>query len=215
MGRHVVLLGDSIFDNRYYVQPGEPAVIDQLHEMLPNDTAATLLAVDGDIITDVKNQWAELPDDATHLVLSAGGNDALGRSAMLERQVRSAAEVFDELADIHRQFRLCYHEMIAEVVSLNRHVAVCTIYDQIPMSDPELRRRIVAALTLFNDCILRVAFSFGLPVLDLRAICVDPQDFSELSPIEPSAGGGDKIARAISTVVQHHDFSRRVTAVYT
>ena len=99
--------------------------------------------------------------------------------------------------------------------SLNRHVAVCTIYDQIPMSDPELRRRIVAALTLFNDCILRVAFSFGLPVLDLRAICVDPQDFSEISPIEPSAVGGDKIARAISSLVQHHDFSRRVTAVYT
>ncbi len=214
MACHVVLLGDSIFDNRVYVAPDEPAVIDQLQGLLPPGCSATLLAVDGDVITDVEHQLARLPRNATHLVISAGGNDALGHSAILERKVRSAAEVFDGLADIHQQFRLCYHDMIEHVLTSQRHVAVCTIYDQVPMQDAELRRHIVAALTLFNDCILREAFRFGLPVLDLRAVCDAPDDFSAISPIEPSMVGGGKIARAIATVLQHADFSQRRTAVY-
>ena len=41
---HVVLLGDSIFDNALYV-PGGPAVIDQLRRELPAGWSATLLAV--------------------------------------------------------------------------------------------------------------------------------------------------------------------------
>ena len=36
---HVVLLGDSIFDNGRYV-PGEPAVIDQLRSALPKGWTA-------------------------------------------------------------------------------------------------------------------------------------------------------------------------------
>jgi hypothetical protein len=44
---HVVLLGDSIFDNATYV-PGELPVIDQLRQNLPKGWQATLAAVDGD-----------------------------------------------------------------------------------------------------------------------------------------------------------------------
>jgi hypothetical protein len=43
---HIVLLGDSIFDNAAYV-PGEPPVIEQLRAHLPKNWQATLLAVDG------------------------------------------------------------------------------------------------------------------------------------------------------------------------
>src|SRR5947207_13405696 len=49
---HVVLLGDSIFDNKRYVDKG-PAVIDQLREALPEGWKATLLAIDGSIAADV------------------------------------------------------------------------------------------------------------------------------------------------------------------
>ena len=73
---HVVLLGDSIFDNFRFV-PGEPTVIDQLREELPPGWCASLLAVDGHVAADVPAQVANLPGDATHLVVSAGGNDAL------------------------------------------------------------------------------------------------------------------------------------------
>jgi len=79
---HVVLLGDSIFDNARYV-PDRPPVIDQLRQSLPRGWTASLLAVDGQITDDVANQLKELPLDATHLFVSAGGNDALGESTIL------------------------------------------------------------------------------------------------------------------------------------
>jgi hypothetical protein len=41
---HVVLLGDSIFDNARYV-PGRPAVIEQVRQALPRHWQATLLAI--------------------------------------------------------------------------------------------------------------------------------------------------------------------------
>ena len=66
---HVVLLGDSIFDNAAYV-PGQPAVIDQLRARLGAGWRATLRAVDGDVIRDVVRQTRQLPRDASHLVIS-------------------------------------------------------------------------------------------------------------------------------------------------
>ena len=52
---HVVLLGDSIFDNAAYVY-GSSDVITHLNSILPQDWKATLLAVDGSISTDVIGQ---------------------------------------------------------------------------------------------------------------------------------------------------------------
>ena len=43
---HIVLLGDSIFDNASYTSGG-PDVISQVREILLKDWKATLLAVDG------------------------------------------------------------------------------------------------------------------------------------------------------------------------
>jgi hypothetical protein len=43
---HIVLLGDSIFDNGAYVSGG-PDVVAQLRSRLPQGWEATLLAVDG------------------------------------------------------------------------------------------------------------------------------------------------------------------------
>ena len=48
--RHIVLLGDSIFDNACYV-PGEMPVIEQVRAELP-EWQATMLAVDGDIVKE-------------------------------------------------------------------------------------------------------------------------------------------------------------------
>ena len=52
---HIVLLGDSIFDNGAYVPDG-PAVREQLADLLPEDDRVTLLAVDGDMTIHVKDQ---------------------------------------------------------------------------------------------------------------------------------------------------------------
>ena len=57
---HVVLLGDSIFDNAAYVRGG-PDVIRQLREALPAGWKATLAAVDGAVIDSVPRQLQAIP----------------------------------------------------------------------------------------------------------------------------------------------------------
>ena len=99
---HVVLLGDSIFDNASYVPGGDP-VIEQLRSRLDRGCRATLLAVDGAIASDVHRQLPRVPDDATHLLLSAGGNDALQGSGMLYGPAAPRLEVFEEMAAIQQE----------------------------------------------------------------------------------------------------------------
>jgi hypothetical protein len=207
---HLVLLGDSIFDNGVYV-PGHPAVIDQVRAELPGDWQATLLAVDGNITIDVERHLKRLPDDATHLAISVGGNDALGASSILAQPARSVAEVMNEMANVQSDFRRAYHEMLTEVLSRRLPTLVCTIYDAIP----GLENDAVAALSLFNDVITREAARASIPVLDLRLLCSERTDYSALSPIEPSHLGGRKIAAALARIVMTHDFGRGVATVYS
>ena len=74
---HLILLGDSIFDNARYV-PGEPDVVRQVQAALPDGWTASLRAVDGATTHKLPAQVARLPRDPSHLVVSSGGNDALG-----------------------------------------------------------------------------------------------------------------------------------------
>jgi hypothetical protein len=190
---HVVLLGDSIFDNARYV-PGGPSVIEHLRRGLPRGWSATLLAVDGAGAEDVARQLDRVPDDATHLVVSAGGNNALDHSAtILHEPATSFAEVLARMGEIHEGFREEYRRMLREAVGRGKPVHVCTIYDAIPGLDTAER----AGLCVFNDVILREAFRLGLPVIDLRLVCNEASDYARSSPIEPSATGGGKIARAV------------------
>ena len=63
---HVILLGDSIFDNAAYTAGG-PDVVSQLRKLLPSGWTTTLLAVDGHRTEDVNYQLDKLPNGATHL----------------------------------------------------------------------------------------------------------------------------------------------------
>jgi hypothetical protein len=195
--QHVVLLGDSIFDNAAYVA-GAPDVVRQLREALPDGWKATLAAVDGGVVADVPRQLARVPDDATHLVISVGGNDALGQSGILEARAGSVAEVLDRLAAIQSQFRSGYAAMLDRVLQLGLPLAVCTVYDP-RYPDPVRRRLSTVALGVINDAIMREAFARKLPLFDLRLICNEDSDFA--NPIEPSERGGRKIATAIASLV--------------
>jgi hypothetical protein len=168
---HTVLLGDSVFDNGAYVR-GDPDVVRQLRPLLPGGSA-TLLAVDGAVLADVPRQLAGLPEDATHLVVSAGGNDALLASGVLDGPARSVAS--------------------------RRPTAVCTIYDP-RYPDPARRRLAATALAVLNDVVTREAAARGLALLDLRVLCGEDADYA--NPIEPSVQGGEKIAAAIAAFLR-------------
>lgn len=208
---HVVLLGDSIFDNRVYVGAADPAVIDQVREHLPEGWKATLLAVDGDVTSDIVKQLQGLPEDATHLVVSVGGNDALQAEPVLSRPTDDVAGGLLKMADVRDAFEASYSEMLEQLLALNKPTAVCTIYDPNYKNEND-QRASVLALAGFNDVITRAANRYGLPVIDLRVLFDSSKDYA--NPIEPSAVGGDKIARTIRRIVSAHDFSNRRCVLY-
>jgi lysophospholipase L1-like esterase len=189
---HVVLLGDSILDNAAYVRGG-PDVVAQLGALLPPGWRATLAAVDGAVIAGVARQLARVPADATHLVVSAGGNDALGHADILDRRASSSAEVLDRLADALASFERDYRALLPAVLARGLPVTLCTIYNG--NLGPPAQRRATVALAVFNDAIHRLAVEHALAVIELRLVCTEPADYA--NPIEPSVQGGAKIARAI------------------
>lgn len=206
---HLILLGDSIFDNAAYTAGG-PAVIDQVRQNLPAVWQASLLAIDGDTTTDVSQRLLRLPTDATHLVLSVGGNDALSYLPQIEAPATSVKQGLVTLNRMKAEFQANYRALIRGLISLNKLLLVCTIYDHIPGLPPEL----VTALGVFNDVVLREAIEHGLPVLDLRMICTEPGDYSIQSPIEPSSQGGAKIARRMVNSLLGHDFTAGGCQIY-
>ena len=212
--KHLVLLGDSILDNQVYVEPG-PAVVEQMRSLLPN-TPVTLLAVDGSITAEVTEfQLPNIPADATHLVISSGGNDALREGMLLMRELPSdALETLERLTAIKAAFEQQYSQMLETALASDCKVTLCTIYDACPVLDPGMQQLAYTVLPMFNDCITRQAFAAGLPLLDLRLICSEAEDFAAVSPIEPSVQGGEKICDRIAQIVQEQNFRADLSRVY-
>jgi hypothetical protein len=194
---HLVLLGDSILDNGAYTAGG-PAVIQQVRAQLPPGWEATLQAIDGSTTADIPKQLSSLPDDATHLVLSVGGNDALLRADLLDTPVSSTAGALLLMHGAAAEFSAAYARVIDACLARALPLVVCTIYNgNFPEFDLQLRAKV--ALTVFNDVIIASAVRKTLKVIELRAVCITANDYA--NTIEPSSNGGAKIAAAIVRAV--------------
>ena len=193
---HIVLLGDSIFDNGAYTEGG-PDVISQVRQLLPDGWHASLFAVDGATTVDVPYQVHRVPPDSTHLVLSAGGNDALLNVGILEMPVSSTAQALAALAGVSQEFEEKYRRAVAACRQLRLPLTLSTIYNGC-FPNADYQRLASTALMVFNDVILRVGIEFSLSIIDLRFVCSSPNDYA--NPIEPSSIGGAKIARSIVTL---------------
>ncbi len=207
---HIVLLGDSIFDNAAYVGKN-PSAIAQLQMKLPDNWNASLNAIDGNNVDDVYTQLEKLPKDATHLVLSVGGNNALSCVSILNEKVASSAEVFIKLANMREDFENQYQKLLQKIISLGIPTSICTIYNP-NYPESTYQRIAVAALAIFNDVIIRQAFQNGIPLIDLRLTCNEAADYA--NPIEPSSAGGEKIVNAIVNAVFEHNFEKHYTQVF-
>jgi hypothetical protein len=210
MNQHIVLLGDSIFDNQAYTSGG-PDVITHLKAILPEAWRATLLAVDGDTTNDIPEKVDRIPPDATQLVISVGGNDALGDLPTLQTQVGSVTEALDVMSERTSQFEIDYRNAISSVLNKNLPTTICTIYyGNFP--DALSKKITRQALTAYNDAIIRIALDHRLPIIDLRLVCTDPDDY--FNPIEPNGQGGKKIALAIAHAVGASASSTRRSVIW-
>jgi phage gp37-like protein len=195
--QHVVLLGDSIFDNGAYTG-GKPDVLAQLLRVLPQGWTASLLARDGATTAGIPAQLARLPQNATHIALSIGGNDALQRQGLLQARAGSVAEAINILGEAVAQFESAYRKVIEACIAHRLPLVICTIYNG-NFPDAGYRKLVRSAMALFDDAIIRTAVDYKLKAIDLRSVCAKPEDYA--NPIEPSSIGAAKIARAITAVV--------------
>jgi hypothetical protein len=146
---------------------------------------------------ELPDQLASLPADATHLVISVGGNDALMNRDLLDYPVTSTREALLLLGARASKFEESYRMALSLALALRRPTTCCTIYNGNlgPYEAPVAR----VALMPFNDVILRVAREHGVGTIDLRLVCTEPEGYA--NPIEPSGHGGQKIARAIAAAI--------------
>ena len=207
---HILLIGDSIFDNAAYVKEGLD-VIACLRQQISPAWKASLRAVDGSLVENVREQIFDLPEDTTHLIVSAGGNNAILQADILQQKAASSSEVLNMLADVAAAFEYQYREMLQALLSLDKPTAVCTIYYP-RMPEPVIQKIAVAGLTIFNDVIIRQAFFAGIPLIDLRLVCNEDADYA--NEIEPSEAGGRKIANAIVRLVTEHRFESLRTQAF-
>ncbi|VVT13727.1 SGNH/GDSL hydrolase family protein [Erythrobacter sp. EC-HK427] len=205
MARHVVLFGDSIFDNAAYIDGG-PDVAAQLREALDPEDRVTLKAVDGSISEQVEGHLGDCPTDATHIVISSGGNDILHHAAMLEQPCGNMAAAMDMLSEAQSVFAPAHRSLVEAAKAFAVPTAICTIYDA------NMGPHITTAMAIFNDAITRNIHRAGLDLIDLRMICDEASDYA--NPIEPSVTGGAKIASAIATYVSEVEAKAAQTRVF-
>ena len=108
--------------------------------------------------------------------------------------VKTVGEAVGLLAAAVEQFEPAYRAALSSVMKLGKPVTVCTIYNG-SFSDRAFQRFATSAVSMFNDVIIRAANSTRCAMIDLRLACNRPEHF--VNNIEPSALGGEKIARAI------------------
>lgn len=190
---HLILLGDSVLDNGAYTEGG-PAVLAQVSAALPEGWRASLNAVDGSTTEDIASQLGQVPAEATHFLLSVGGNNAILCAEVLETPVNSSGEALLLLAGAVAKFEASYRSVVDACLEFGLPLVVCTVYHG-NFPEPSYQQRVIVALAAFNDAIIRIAVEKSLKVIDLRFVCNTAEDYA--NPIEPSVEGGAKIAQAI------------------
>ena len=222
---HILLLGDSIIDNKSYVQSNELDVTAHL-EMLFEDQPEVYIhnnAVDGYTMSDLieNNLNLESTHEPSHIIISIGGNDLLGYLPFLQQTIDlfGAGTMVDAWApikngrtmnpsrntvlgetyfDITKPFTKQYETIVANLSNHRAKLLLCTVYEGDLVDSDEfsdVNNSSKTMVSLFNDIVYRTSNKYSADVLELREIFVRPEDYA--NPIEPSHIGGGKLAKAI------------------
>jgi lysophospholipase L1-like esterase len=156
--KRIFLLGDSIIDNGEYVRAGEPDVAHQLEVLLPHHTVVKR-AVDGAKAADVLGWQVAEMERAGHVILSAGGNDALEHTDLVDDVIDTRAEdILVRLWSIREEFRRSYADLLDCLALTRQPVLVLTVYN--PCFDGHgfdgaYQQAAESAVSVINDVIHR------------------------------------------------------------
>ena len=232
MTKKIILLGDSIIDNKSYVSSNELDVTEHLEKLFYDESNIAIEnhAVDGDTMYQLERDHLDsnLLSDATHIVVSIGGNDLLynisflqttsklskvmGKGAMigkwgLKELNPSRNKVFEETYfEIIKPFKKQYETIVANLSNHRANLLLCTVYEGDLVDSDEfsdVNNSSKTMVSIFNDIVYRTANKYGADVLELRDIFVSSEDYA--NPIEPSHIGGGKLAKAIKEWIKRND----------
>ncbi len=220
----IYLLGDSIIDNAPYVKKNEKDVVSHLISMYKGNPQIKInnRAVDGHTMRDLLD--TQLSDEglneATHIVMSIGGNDLLQNISFLQMTAKlsevmdkdarigkwgskelnlSRNKVFEETYfEIIKPMQQEYESIVANLSNYRAKLLLCTVYEGDLVDSDEFSDVIYSSktmLSIFNDLVYRTAQKYNAEVLELRDIFVSSEDYA--NPIEPSHIGGEKLAKSI------------------
>jgi len=195
---NVSLLGDSIIDNKVYVQPYEFSVKEHLENN--SDHLFHQLAVDGHTTKDVlRSQLNSLPNLATHQVISMGGNDLLNHISFLKSGVElTPREVMEQAVCKLAPIKHRYRSIVKKLSQENTKILLCTVYEgnlSIDIFYRDISYASMAMVSMLNDVIFSTGATFNVDVLELRNIFTEEEDYA--NPIETSHIGGKKLASRI------------------
>tara|TARA_A100001015_G_scaffold12651_1_gene14903 strand:+ start:1165 stop:1809 length:645 start_codon:yes stop_codon:yes gene_type:complete len=179
---HIVLLGDSIFQNNNYV-PKSKSVEYLLKEKL--SIPSLVLAQDNAIIYDIPKQYNSMPLNlnakTTNLYISIGGNDLLN---LYEHNNTNNSKLFNMVWEIYKKTIL----MLIDSTQCN--IILTDIYF---ISDPNYSKYI-PMIKKWNSNLYQFADQHKLNVFKISKILTQPKDFT--NSIEPSVIGGNKMVNS-------------------
>ena len=199
------MVGDSIIDSNPYVDEGHDTCSVLERQLTGTGTVVDKIAVDGFTTDNVLHQLKYLKSEGygsfnkekTVAVLSVGGNDALQLRGVLYQPVQIVAQAFTAILEPLRTFRSNYSRILETLIENHEKVIAMTVYNKIPIGVTEEE---FTALSLFNDIIteevgMKKSAGANIDLLDLRVVCDEAEDYSDVSPIEPSHQGSQKIVK--------------------
>mmetsp|Transcript_107847 Transcript_107847/g.300692 ORF Transcript_107847/g.300692 Transcript_107847/m.300692 type:complete len:332 (-) Transcript_107847:162-1157(-) len=202
---HIVLLGDSTLDNGRYLNLafGELSVEKQLSKRCTErGWEMTALAQDGSMLEDVLvRQLPLIPDRATHIVLSASGNDLLALLNQMVMAQFTARSMYEAIGNGLIQVAERYRDLIQTLKGLGCHLACCTVYRP-NFNHIFFKSLAVLSLGMHNSRIQQISTDLDCCVIDLANMFDHQEDFA--NPLELSTRGGSKVVENVTAFVNEH-----------
>jgi hypothetical protein len=191
---NIVLIGDSILKNNYYV--GNDKSVEEIFYRKTN-TRAICYAINDSKIYDIYSQVNRIPlelnNSKTTIFISAGGNDILEK--YVERNNQDLHD-FDGLNTFLNSYKKLIetikHKMDkCRIVILDVYYPTSTYY--LPYKD---------IIKEWNNKLYNYAEEQKIDILQISDILTDSKDF--IFDIEPSEIGGDKLVDAIIKILKNN-----------
>jgi len=208
-GVHVVLLGDSTLDNGRYLNlaKGELSVEKQLMKIcMDRNWDMTVLAQDGSLLDDVRQRQVPLiPEGATHIVISASGNDLLSLLNQMVVANFTMRSMYATIGTGLQQVADDYRAVIDQLKKRGCHLAICTIYQ--PNFNHMFFKSLASfSLGLHNSRIKQISVDLDCSVIEFSSMFDSEEDFA--NPLELSTRGGSKAVENIAAFVIDNPMQR-------